>query len=88
MIQQDQLESLAERYLGLESFDVTEELLDLCGAKLDGRALPILKRRLKEEEAQSPRLQAGGYIRMGEKAEQLIASLKPLIAALEEALHE
>lgn len=88
MTQQDQLESLAKRYLGLESFDVMEELLDLCGAGLDTRALPILKRRLREEESQAPRLQTSGYIRMGEKAEQLIASLKPLIAALEEAPHE
>jgi hypothetical protein len=88
MIQQYRLESLVERYLGLESFEVTEELLDLCGAGLDGRALPVLKRRLREEEAQSLRLQAGGYIRMSEKAEQLIASLRPLIAALEDAVHE
>jgi hypothetical protein len=88
MTQQDQLESLAERYLGLESFDVTEELVDLCGAGLNERALPILQRRLREEESQVSRLQASGYIRMGEKAEQLIASLKPLIAALEEAMHE
>lgn len=87
-MQQDRLESLVEWYLGLESFEVTEDLLDLCGARLDGRALPILKRRLREEEAQSPRLQAGGYIRMSEKAEQLIACLRPLIAALEDRVHE
>jgi hypothetical protein len=87
MTQQDRLESLVERYLGLESLDVTEELLDLCGARLDAHALPVLKRRLSEEEIQAPRLQTGGYIRMSEKAEQLIASLKPLIAALEDATH-
>lgn len=88
MTQQDRLEALVEGYLALESFDVTEELVDLCGARLDARALPILKRRLREEGSQVPRLQAGGYIRMGEKAVQLIASLKQLIAALEDASHE
>lgn len=74
---------LVEHYLGLESFEVTEELLDLCGATLDARALPILKRRLQEEESRSIRLQRQGYIRMAEKSQQLIASLIPLIATLE-----
>jgi len=44
----------------------------------------LLKRRLREEEALVPVFEARGYIRMREKSEQLIASLKPLIAALEE----
>jgi hypothetical protein len=79
---------LMEQYLGLESFEVTEELLDLCGASIDVRALPLLKRRLCEEEAQVPILEARGYIRLREKSEQLIASLKPLITALEERHHE
>ena len=43
---------LVEQYLGLESMEVTEDLLDLCGASIDSRALPLLKRRLQEEEAQ------------------------------------
>ena len=77
------LEGLVEVYLLLESFEVTEELLDLCGATLDARALPLLKRRLQEEEQQVTSLEAKGYIRMREKSQQLAASLRPLIAALE-----
>ena len=79
---------LLEHYLGLESFEVTEELLDLCGASIDTRALPILKRRLREEEAQVPTLEARGYLRMREKSLQLIASLKPLIETLEGMSHD
>ncbi len=77
------MEELIERYLLLESFDVTEELLDLCGATLDARALPLLRKRLQEEERQAAGLETRGYIRMREKSEQLAASLKPLIAELE-----
>jgi hypothetical protein len=79
---------LVEQYLGLESFEVTEELLELCGASIDVRALPRLRRRLREEEARVPLLEARGYIRMREKCEQIVASLKPLIAALEELCHD
>ncbi len=75
---------LVEQYLGLESLEVTEELLELCGASLDMRALPLLTRRLREEEERVPVLEARGYIRMREKSEQFIASLKLLITALEE----
>ena len=75
---------LVEQYLGLESLEVTEELLEVCGARIDARALPRLKLRLREEEARVALLEARGYIRMREKSEQLIASLKPLITALEE----
>lgn len=75
---------LVEHYLSLESLEVTEELLEVCGASIDTRALPLLTRRLREEEARVPLLEARGYIRMREKSEQLIASLKPLITALEE----
>lgn len=75
--------TLVELYLGLESFEVTEELLDLCGEMLDARAIPVLKRRLQEEEALAPKLEERGYLRMAEKSQQLIASLIPLIAALE-----
>lgn len=78
---------LVQQYLSLESFEVTEELLELCGACIDARALPLLKRRLHEEEARVPVLEARGYIRMREKSEQLVASLNPLIAALEETCH-
>ena len=85
---QPKLHHLMERYLGLESFEVTEELLDLCGANIDARALPLLKRRLQEEEAQIPMLEARGYIRMREKSEQLVESLKPLIEALEETSYD
>jgi hypothetical protein len=80
----DTFDQLVEQYLGLESMEVTEELLDLCGASIDTRALSLLKRRLREEEMQVPILESHGYIRMREKSEQLVASLKSLIAALEE----
>jgi hypothetical protein len=82
------LEQFTEQYLGLESMEVTEELLDLCGASIDTRALPLLKRRLQEEEAQIPQLDARGYVRMREKCEQLVASLRPLIVALEQTEKE
>jgi hypothetical protein len=80
----DAFEHLVEQYLSLESLEVTEELLDLCGASIDARALPLLQRRLHEEEAQLPQLEARGYVRLREKGEQLVASLRQLIAALEQ----
>ena len=80
----DAFDHLVEQYLGLESLEVTEELLDLCGASIDARALPLLQRRLHEEEAQLPQLEARGYVRLREKGEQLVASLRALIAALEQ----
>jgi hypothetical protein len=76
-------DQLVEQYLGLESMEVTETLLDVCGASIDQRALPLLKQRLQEEQAQIPRLQARGYIRLREKSAQMVAALTPLIAALE-----
>lgn len=79
-----QLSSLVEHYLGLESMEVTEALLDLCGASIDARALPLLKQRLQEEKEQLPSLVAHGYIRMGEKSKQLVESLTLLIASLEQ----
>jgi hypothetical protein len=79
----DQLAHLVECYLGLESMEATCELLELCGATLDVRALPRLKQRLQEEAAQMPLLHQRGYIRMREKCEQLVTSLRPLIATLE-----
>ncbi len=81
-------DQLMEQYLGLESIEVTEELLDLCGASIDTRALPILLLRLHEEEAQIPLLEARGYVRMREKCEQLVASLRSLIPALEQMKQE
>jgi hypothetical protein len=78
-------DQLVEHYLGLESMEVTETLLDLCGASIDQRALPLLKQRLQEEETQIPLLNARGYIRLREKSEQMVAALTPLIAALEGA---
>jgi hypothetical protein len=78
------LTPLVEQYLCLESMEVTEDLLDLCGASIDARALPLLKRRLSEEEAQIPLLEVRGYVRMREKCEQLVASLRPLIVALKQ----
>ena len=78
-------EQLVEQYLGLESMEVTETLLDLCGATVDERALPLLRQRLHEEETQIPRLQAHGYVRLREKSEQMVAALTLLIAALSAA---
>ncbi len=86
--EQNNLIHLMERYLGLESMEVTEALLDLCGASIDMHALPLLRRRLQEEQAQVLQCEMHGYIRMREKSAQLVASLKPLIAALEDMNHE
>ena len=74
---------LVEQYLGLESMEVTETLLELCGATIDQRALPMLRQRLQEEQAHIPLLEARGYIRLREKSEQMVAALLPLIAVLE-----
>jgi hypothetical protein len=78
-------DQLVKQYLGLESMEVTETLLDLCGATVDARALPLLKQRLQEEQTQVPLLAARGYVRLREKSEQMVAALIPLIAALEGA---
>lgn len=77
------LDQLVEQYLALESLEVTETLLELCGASIDERVLPLLKQRLHEEETQIPVLEERGYIRLREKSEQLVAALIPLIATLE-----
>ncbi len=76
-------DQLVEQYLGLESMQVTETLLQLCGATIDKRALPLLKQRLQEEEAQIVVLEARGYRRLREKSEQMVAALTPLIIAFE-----
>jgi len=73
---------LVEQYLGLESLEFTETLLDVCGVAIDGQALPLLKHRLQEEQEQIPQLHAHGYVRLREKSEQMVAVLIPLIAAL------
>jgi hypothetical protein len=77
------LNHLVAQYLSLEELAVMEELLDLCGASIDTRALPLLKRRLREEAAHATTLGARGYVRMREKCEQLVTCLKQLIEALE-----
>jgi hypothetical protein len=82
------LTHLVAQYLSLEELIVTEELLDLCGATIDWRALPVLKRRLHEEKVQSMQFEARGYIRRWEKCEQLIVSLTDLITTLEGASHD
>lgn len=79
----DCLDQLVEQYLALESLEVTEILLELFGASIDERALPLLKQRLHEEETQIPVLEERGYIRLREKSEQLVAALISLIATLE-----
>lgn len=80
----DSLVSLIGQYLGLESMEVTEVLLDLCGARIDTRALPLLKRRLQEEEAWRALCVKRGYIRMSEKSNQLVESITALITTLEQ----
>ena len=40
------------------------------------------------KNAQVQKLEALGYIRLREKSEQLIASIKPLIAELEDETHD
>ena len=84
----NQLTSLVEEYLGLESMEVTEILLDMCGVSIDARVLPLLRQRLQEEEAQVSWLEARGYIRMSEKSKQLMESLTSLIASLEQTTQE
>jgi len=82
------LNDLVAQYLALAELSVMEELLDLCGAEIDTRALPLLRRRLQEEEAQAAALGARGYVRMHEKCEQLMICLKQLIEALEGMEHD
>jgi hypothetical protein len=77
--------NLVEQYLSLEAMEVIEELLELCGANIDVRALPRLRQRLAEEESHITVFQARGYVRMREKSEQLVRSLQPLIVILENA---
>lgn len=80
----DTAQQLVEQYLGLESLEVTEMLLDLCGATIDSKAIPLLKQRLHEEETWLSALQTRGYMRMQEKSQQLIVSLRRLLTVLEE----
>ncbi len=80
----DSLEQFIELYLGLESMEIIDLLLDLSGATIDARALPLLKQRLQEEQAQVSQWEAHGYVRMREKSAQLVAVLQPLILTLEQ----
>ena len=82
------LTHLVAQYLSLEELSVMEELLDLCGAEINTRALPLLKRRLDEEEAQAIALGARGYVRMREKCEQRVDCLNQLIEALKGMKHD
>jgi hypothetical protein len=82
------LNHLVAQYIGLEELPVMEELLDLCGAEIDKRALPLLRRRLHEEEAHAAALGTRGYVRMREKCEQLVICLKQLIEVLEGMEHD
>lgn len=84
----DPLDQLLEQYLELESIEATENLLELCGARIDERALPLLKERVLEEEAQIGFWQAHGYVRLREKSKQLVDALEPLITALERMKQE
>lgn len=76
--------TLLEQYLGLEALETMEELAHVSALIIDERVLPVLRRRLNEEQQQQPLLEARGYLRMAEKSAQLITVLKPLIAALED----
>ncbi len=80
----DRTHDLIDRYIGLESVEVLDELLTVCGADIDARAIPLLKRRLGDEKGQSSEHRVQGYTRMAEKSAQMIACLTALIAALEE----
>ncbi len=77
------LDHLVEQYLGLESMEATESFLERCGARIDEQALPLLKERVSEEEAQIHLWETRGYVRLREKSEQLVSVLKSLIAMLE-----
>ena len=72
-------DQIVAQYLGLEELSVAEDLLDMCGASIDVRALHLLKRRLHEEEMRATALGARGYVRMHEKCEQLMTCLKQLM---------
>jgi hypothetical protein len=80
----DRTHDLIDRYIGLESVEVIEEVLAVCGANIDARAIPLLKRRLDEERGRALELGAQGYTRMAEKSAQMIACLTALITMLGE----
>lgn len=80
----ENLESLVARYVALESIEVMEELAVVSDLAIDARALPVLRRRLQEEEVSGPLLAERGYERMAEKSAQLQGVLRPLVAVLEE----
>jgi hypothetical protein len=84
----DSLDQLVERYLGLESMEATEILLELCGARVNEQALPLLRQRVLEEEAQVHLWERHGYVRLREKSEQLVDALRPLITTLERMKQE
>lgn len=71
------------QYLSLERLDVRETLLSLPPPLGGPSAIPLLRWRLHEEERRLEEQRAEGYVRMGEKTEHLIASMRRLIAAQE-----
>ncbi len=83
MSRQQLIDAAVEHYIGLESVESMEEVLTMCGATIDAGALPLLTRRLAEEEARRHILAAHGYTRMAEKSAQLAASLCALIRSFE-----
>lgn len=71
------------QYLSLERADVRETLLNLPPPLGGPSALPLLRWRLQEEERRLEEQRAEGYLRMAEKTEHLIGSIRRLIAAQE-----
>jgi hypothetical protein len=71
------------RYLSLESPEIRETLMDLPGSFAGPAARPLLCWRLQQEEQHYQHLVQDGYVRMAEKAMQLIDCLRVLIAAEE-----
>ena len=71
---------LLKRYLALEVPEVREIVLSLPGPLAGINALPLFRWRLAEEESKCEQLRAEGFTRMAEKAEDLLACLRQLIA--------
>lgn len=71
------------QYLSLERPEVRETLLSLPPPLGGLSAVPLLRWRLQEEERRLDEQRAQGYVRMAEKTEQLIGSIRRLIAAQE-----
>ena len=72
------------QYLSLERADVRETRLSLPPPLGGTSAVPLLRWRLQEEVRRLEEQRAEGYLRMGEKTEHLIGSIRRLIAAPEQ----